>query len=189
MLLAKSIGWIGAAGLILFVGGTANANGSYPQLSGAHLISAEGGSIDNDQAAVPLGDPGSIGLAGLINFNSYGGASSVNVTITYEDRTVDPTFGAEDGFTCVLTNPDDVSYSLSKGIGTLTLTVSSYDTCPQTTTGDPFNSNTGKRINFNLYVATNAQFQTSGRIEVVSMSLVDALLDGIVGSSLTGSIQ
>lgn len=189
MIRHKSFRWIGLAGLLLFVGGTANAMGYYSQLSGTHLISAEGGSIDNDQGSVPLGDTGSIGLAGLINFNSYGGASSVSVTITYEDRTVDSVFGAEDGFTCVLTDPDDVSYTLSKGVGTLTLTVSAYDTCTQTTTGSSFSANIGKSINFNLYVATNAQLQTTGRIEVVSMSLVDALLDDIVGSSLTGSIQ
>ena len=191
MLNGKRFSWIGGVGLLLLVGGTAHANSSYShsQLRGAHLISAQGESIDNDQAVTPLGDPGSLGLAGLIDFNDYGGASSVNVTITYEDRVVDPTFGAEDGFTCVLTNPGDVAYTLSGGVGTLTLTVSSSDVCTQTTTASPFTANVGNGITFNLYVSTNAQLYASGRIEEVSTSLVDVLLDSIVGTSLTGSIQ
>src|SRR5271154_4869457 len=117
MLGKKLFGLIPVLGLMLAIGGTASAASNiYPLIGALRLINATGQTIDS------AGNIGGIGLSGLITFNSTGGASSVNLTLTYEDNSVWSGV-ATDVFTCVLTNPADITYTLSPaqtGVGTST---------------------------------------------------------------------
>jgi hypothetical protein len=131
--------------------------------SGRHLISAVG-AVHETVAA----ESGTISLSGLIDFNKSNGASAVDVTIDLVDS-------GGDSIACVLSTPSDVTYSLSKGMGTLTLTVGSSDVC---TTG-----NTGKTIVFNFVVLSN-----TGRITATSINLVDDMSDVVDLTTATGSI-
>lgn len=131
--------------------------------SGRHLINAAG-AIHETAAS----ETGTISLSGLIDFDKSGGASSVDVTIALVDS-------GGDSISCVLSTSADVTYSLTKGIGTLTLTVGENDTC---TTG-----NTGKAIVFNFVVLSN-----TGRITATSINLVDDMSDVVDLTTATGSI-
>jgi hypothetical protein len=132
--------------------------------TGRHLISAAG-AIRETTAA----ESGTISLSGLIDFNKSNGASAVDVTIDLVDS-------GGDNIACVLSTPADVAYTLSKeGIGTLTLTVGSADTC---TAG-----NTGKAIVFNFVVLSN-----TGRITATSINLVDSMSDLVDLTTASGSI-
>jgi len=182
---------VGAAallGLALVMVGTANASGFSP-LIGTRLISAEGGTADN------AGELGTFGLSGLINFNNSGGASWLNVTLTYQDSYFAAN-SAEDGFYCVLSTPSDVAYTLNtNGVGTLTLTVhgsdvSGTDTCTQTFNGGDLqerHSNSNNSIVFNLYVL-GSLIATDARITATTSNLVDYSYDTIQTTTLTGSI-
>ncbi len=120
------------AGSLTATGGALN------QISGLRLLNAAGGASDN------FTDGGNLALAGLVNFTAKGGASALDVTISYSDEAVD-------NFSCELTNPADLSYSLANGIGTLELTVSQQDA--NTTCKDPDGDNdyVGDSITFYLY--------------------------------------
>jgi hypothetical protein len=195
---------IGVLGSFLLAAGTAAASGPYSPLAGPRLISAQGGASDINfdlnlvnylgEVIFVSGQPGSIGVAGLIDFNNSGGANSVNVTVSFEDNfvieTTEFTPGPVSGLSCVLTDPADVKYSLSNGVGTLTLSVASDDSCTRTTDGTQLPANVGTAsITFNLYVAARPLFQVNGRIEAVGITFFDALGNSVVGTSLTGSIQ
>lgn len=86
-------------------------------------------------------------LAGSVRLNHKGGAKALDVTLVYSD-----TAGPPDAETCHLTDPADLTYSLSKQVGMLTLTIGSNDSCYSTLngTGSPVD-NTGNSITFNLY--------------------------------------
>jgi hypothetical protein len=132
--------------------------------SGRHLISAAG-AIRESVAS----ETGTISLSGMIDFDRTGGATAVDITIDLIDS-------GGDTISCVLSTPADVAYMLSKeGIGTLTLTVGSTDTC---TTG-----NTGKAIGFNFVVLTN-----TGRITATTIDLVDSMGDVVDLTTLSGTI-
>jgi len=132
--------------------------------TGRHLISAAGAVRESIAA-----ETGTISLSGMIDFNRTGGATAVDITIDLIDS-------GGDNISCVLSTPADVAYTLSKaGIGTLTLTVGSTDTC---TTG-----NTGKSIGFNFVVLTN-----TGRITATSIDLVDNMGDVVDLTTLSGAI-
>ena len=132
--------------------------------SGRHLISAAGAVRETSAS-----ETGTISLSGLIDFNRTGGASAVQITIDLIDS-------GGDNIACVLSTPSDVAYTLSKeGIGTLTLTVGSADTC---TAG-----NTGNAIVFNFVVLSN-----TGRITATSIDLVDSMSDVVDLTTATGSI-
>ncbi|HLX38085.1 MAG TPA: hypothetical protein VKR29_09800 [Candidatus Binataceae bacterium] len=132
--------------------------------TGRHLISAEGAIRESTES-----ETGTIGLSGLIDFDTKGGASAVDITIALVDS-------GGDTISCVLSTPADVAYTLSKeGIGTLTLTVASGDTC---TTG-----NTGNSITFNFAVLGN-----TGRVTATSIDLVDSMGDVVDLTTLTGAV-
>jgi hypothetical protein len=152
-----------AAGMIatmLFLARVPSANA----FSGRHLISAAG-AVRESAAS----ESGTLSLSGMIDFNKTGGASAVQITIDMIDS-------GGDNISCVLATPGDVAYTLSKeGIGTLTLTVGTGDTC---TAG-----NTGKKIVFNFVVLTN-----TGRITATSIDLVDNMSDVVDSTTATGAI-
>jgi hypothetical protein len=105
----------------------------------------------------------------MIDFNKSNGASAVEITIVLVDS-------GGDNINCVLSTPADVAYTLSKeGIGTLTLTIGSGDTC---TAG-----NTGKAITFNFVVGSN-----TGRITATSIDLVDSMSDLVDLTTASGSV-
>jgi len=176
----------------LGLSGIANAASNiYPLVGAPRLINATGQTIDSE------GDTGGIGLSGLITFNNSGGASSVNLTITYEDNDFVLATGANpDVFTCLLTSPSDVTYNLTPsqtGVGTstsgaLTISVGPDDLCTQTGTGTSF-SNNGNFLSFNLYVYIPASLQINGRIAETFSNLADPSAAQIAGASLTGTLQ
>src|SRR5580704_6123898 len=131
---------------------------------GRHLVSAQGAVHET-----VANESGTIALSGMIDFNKSNGASAVEITIVLVDS-------GGDNINCVLSTPADVAYSLSKeGIGTLTLTVGSGDTC---TAG-----NTGKAITFNFVVGSN-----TGRITATSIDLVDSMSDVVDLTTASGSV-
>src|SRR6266851_2173949 len=87
------------------------------QATGDRLIEAGGGALDLDDFGSPSGH---MAMAGLIRLNplgrgvTTGTAKTLDVTIDYEDHV------AADKLSCHLTIPGDVSYTLVKGVGTLT---------------------------------------------------------------------
>jgi len=146
------------------VAGTVQAasGGQLNVLSGSHLFNAVGGTTDDS------GESGHMGIAGLAVLNTGGGANGLDVTLSYQDSN-------DEGLACELTNPADLSYSLTKGVGTLTLTVSSADsaTCAM---------GTGNSITFNLY-AVGGQ----ARIISTSSSLQDNYPDIIDDPAVVGT--
>jgi hypothetical protein len=128
------------------------------QATGDRLIEAGGGAVDFDDAGFPNGH---IALAGLIRLNplrrgvATGTAATLDLTLDYEDHIVG------DHLTCHLTLPGDVSYTLVKGVGTLTLTVGNASECIGV-------DNTGKDIVFALYVGG-----AKGRVVSTSSTLLD----------------
>ncbi len=120
-------------------------------LSGRRLFNALGGTTDK------VGDSGHIALGGLAKLDAKGVVKTLDVTLSYVDS-------VSGGFACELTTPTDLSYSLSKGVGTLTLTVSATDTsCTPAVIGSS--------ITFNLY---SAGMGTPARIIATSSSLKDS---------------
>lgn len=123
---------------------------------GQMVLSGTGQTIDSD------GDFGHESLAGSIDLNRKGGASSLDVTLVYSDNS-EP----QDAETCHLTDPADVAYSFSGNVGTLKLTIGPNDSCYSTLKGpgSPVN-NSGSYLTFNLYkgnqglvtVSTNSDF-------------------------------
>jgi hypothetical protein len=144
------------------------------KILGSSLISVLGGATDN------FGDNGSLGLAGTINFNGSGGANSLNITVSYQDDNTEP---SPDIFICTLTNPSDVSYTLSNGVGTLTISINPSDSCVYPT-AHALNA-TGS-ITFKLYsVAT--LFGPFTRITNAGASFVDSEND-VIYTNATGGL-
>ena len=149
----------GIVGAVLLLSNVTAANA----FSGRHLITAAGAVHET-----AVSETGTIALSGLIDFTKTG-ASAVQISIAMVDS-------GGDSISCVLSTPADVTYTLSKeGIGTLTLTVGSGDTC---TTG-----NTGKSIVFNFVVLSN-----TGRVTATSINLVDSMSDLVNLTTATGTV-
>jgi hypothetical protein len=150
------------------------SGGGSAQAGGDRLIEAGGGAIDADDIGFPSGH---MALAGVIHLNplkkgeATGTARALDVTIDFEDH------AAADHLACHLTAPGDVSYTLSKGVGTLTLTVGSAPEC----TGV---NNTGKKIVFALYVGG-----AKGRIISTSSTLLDTDADAIGEVTVVGEFS
>ena len=134
-------------------------------LSGVRLFNALGGTTDSNF------DAGHIALGGLAKLNAKGVVKTLDVTLSYVDSD-------RDSFTCELTTPADLSYSLSNGVGTLTLTVSSTDTACTT-------AGVGNSITFNLY---SAGAGTQARIIATSSSLKDLFGNVIDSAAMSGSL-
>jgi hypothetical protein len=148
------------------------------QAGGNRLIIASGGAVDFDDS----GHTGHMALAGAIALQpirkneAHAEAKALDLRIEYQD------FFETQHMSCHLTTPSDVSYSLDKGVGQITFTVSASDSC--TNNG---HSNTGKSITFTLYAAG-----AKGRIVSTDSTLVND--DGetignvaVVGEISTGS--
>lgn len=119
---------------------------------GGYSITAHGGGTETNQ---PF-DDGHMDVAGFAVLDGKGGATALNLTVAYQDDDED-----NDGPTCLLTNPADLTYSFAKstGIGTMTLTVAADDVCyPGNNYGnssDAVTIETGKSISFVLYAGAN----------------------------------
>ncbi len=120
---------------------------------------------------------GHMTMSGNAVLNTTGGATSVNLTINYEDNDLD-------SFVCQLSNPKDLSYSLSSSAaGTLTLTVSKYDTCIDSLDGDTLN-NAGQSLTFDLYSGGNTV-----RIISVASDLEDSSGDPVLDPNMVGEFD
>jgi len=138
----------------LALSGEMNPSGSgSSQATGVRFVSGGGGVFSSGDLFL-----GHMALAGLISLNPMtkkektGTAKSLDLTLTYY-------VPGYDNVVCHLTDPSDVSYTLDKGVGTLTLTVGSNDTC---NLGNNHNS-----LSFDLYVAG-----ASGRIVSTGANLL-----------------
>jgi hypothetical protein len=146
------------------------------QATGQRLIEAGGGAVDRDDSGKPSGH---MAMAGFIELNplkkgvTTGTAKALDLTLDYQD----PSFG--DHLACHLTIPGDVSYTLVKGVGTLTFTVGSASECPLA-------DNTGKKIVFALYVGG-----AKGRIVSTFSTLIDndGATDIIGGVAVVGEFS
>ncbi len=152
---------------------------------GTRIMLAGGGASDCFDCLEPwvtLSLGGHMNLAGNAVLNTWGGASSLNMTLNYQDN--DPI----DGFYCRLRNPKDLSYSLSPtGAGSLSLTLSSCyngDCCFTTLGSYPIYFNAGKSITFDLYSGGN-----TARILSVASDLEDANYDVIVDPAVIGEFD
>jgi hypothetical protein len=122
-----------------------NSGGGSNQATGPRLIEAGGGAVDTDDGGHPSGH---MAIAGSIQLNSItkkapvGTAKALDLQIEYEDFV----FGQH--MSCHLAFPTDVSFTVTKGVGILTLTVSAGDAC--TNNG---HSNTGNHITFAFVVS------------------------------------
>ena len=151
------------AGSLTATGGALN------QISGKRLLKAVGGASDD------YTDAGNLALAGLVTFTPNGGASALDVTISYSDEN-------PDNFSCELTNPSDLSYSLKNGIGTLTLTVSQQDANTTCTDPDGDNDYVGDSITFYIY-----SFGGQARMIAGTSTFDDSAGDFIDSLSVVGS--
>ncbi len=118
---------------------------------GGYSITAHGGGAETIQDF----DDGHMDVAGFAVLDGKGGATSLNLTVAYQDDDED-----NDGPTCLLTDPKDLTYKFPKktGIGTMTLTVAADDVCyPGNNYGIPSDTvtETGNSISFALYVGAN----------------------------------
>lgn len=102
-LLVKTAGLLAAATCAI---GTGVA---HAQLAGPKMLQAFGDTMDTS------GNHGHMALAGRATFDGRGSAKAIDLTLSYIDRN-------GDNSTCELTNPSVLSYNLTKGVGTLTLT-------------------------------------------------------------------
>jgi len=160
------------------------AAGNARALSGPEVLAAFGAISDsNGGNTLTTHDQGGLALAGRITFTPGGGASAVNITLGYTDNDCCTLFPAHDGITCSLTTPSDVAYTLTNGVGTLTLTVAATDTCVQTVAGTSV-ANTGKKIAFNMYKAAGAI-----ALSATSMDLIDGAGHTIGSLAVSGSLS
>lgn len=165
--------------LALGIVGTARAG-----IAGPKILTAQGGTTDGN------GDTGHIVMGGLVVLNNHGGAKSLDLTIAYLDNPTLSTFTADD-FSCSVTNPSDLTYSDSKGIGTVTLTLSSSDTCTGTVNSSTF-SNSGNSISFNVYSQGSkmSMISTGGTLDDGESDTIDAgAISGEMKPSGAGSSQ
>jgi len=146
------------------------------QATGDRFITGFGGAVDTDDTGADGGASGHMAMAGLIQLNplkkgvTTGTAKALDVTIDYQD------FFFDQHLACHLINPADVSYTLVKGVGTLTLTVGSAGECDTT--------NTGNFIKFALYAGGS-----TGRIVSTSSTLIDNDLDVIDSPAIAGEFS
>jgi hypothetical protein len=139
------------------------------RLIGVKLFNAIGGTSG---VTFPIPGPppnGHIALAGRATLDGKGGAKALDLTLNY--------FGSEGTMTCQLTNPSDLSYTVSKGVGTLTLEPSASDS-------NCMPNEAGKSITFALYAVGR---QT--RLIATSSSLVDTQGDIIDSIAMSGSMS
>lgn len=119
---------------------------------GGYSITAHGGGAETIQHF----DDGHMDVAGFAVLDGKGSATSLNLTVAYQDDDED-----NDGPTCLLTDPADLTYNFDKstGIGTMILTVAADDVCyPGNNYGNSSDAVTieaGKSISFSLYVGAN----------------------------------
>jgi hypothetical protein len=164
------VGNVALSGEILPSGAGSN------QATGDRLLEAGGGAVDFDDAASPSGH---IALAGFIRLNplrrgaTTGTARTLDLTLDFEDHVF------TDHLLCHLTIPGDVSYTLVKGVGTLTFTVGSASECNvDNFTGTP------KEIVFMLYVGGSR-----GVIVSTSSTLLDFDLSRIGEPAVVGEFS
>ncbi len=152
----------------LALSGTLTPAASIPKnrLGGIALFNALGGTTDTSSLH---SDSGHLALAGRAALTPKGAAKSLDLTLSYIDSD-------NDNFVCELTDPTDLSYSISKGVGSLTLKVGANDsaTCP---------NSVGESITFTLY---SAGAQT--RLIATSSSLADSFGDVIGSVAMAGSM-
>jgi hypothetical protein len=152
-----------ALGVVFLTGGAAMADTDIPQLSGPRLLSAAGDNHTKSNTA-------HLSLAGLVVFDGQGGASSLDVVVQGND------FFADDGLTCELTTPSDLSYIAGAGgVGTLRLVIGPSDNCLQTTTGNSL-SNAGEEIDFDLFI--DGKNASGKKNEASFVSTASNLTDG-----------
>ncbi len=163
-------------GNVAILGELEPAGSGSDQASGDRFITGFGGAVDTDDSGSPSGH---MAMAGLIHLNplkkgeTTGTTKALDVTIDYED------FSGSQHLACHLTSPGDVSYTLgavTKGVGTLTITVSSVGECNV--------DNTGKKMVFALYVGGS-----TGRIVSTFSTLVDSDLDVINAPAVAGEFS
>lgn len=161
-----------APALALTTAATASAG-----VAGPKILTAAGGVTDSH------GDTGQIVMGGLVVLNNKGGAKSLNLTIAFQDNPVVSTVSV-DSFVCTVTDPADFSYSITKGVGTATLTLSSSDKCVQTLTPSNTFSNAGKSISFQVYAL-------GSKLRMVSTgsTLVDGVDDPLVDVAVSGGMD
>jgi hypothetical protein len=131
------------------------------QAGNDRLMVGDGGAVDTDDGGSPSGHmalAGEIDLQPIRKGEAHAEAKALDMDIEYQD------FFETQHMHCHLTTPSDVAYSLEKGVGVITFTVSAGDSC--TNNG---HSNTGKTISFALYAAGS-----KGRIVSTGSTLVDS---------------
>jgi hypothetical protein len=133
------------------------------KLTGVHVLNAFGGVTDSN------GDGGHMAIGGLITVTPKGQTKSLDVALSYTDS-------AQDNFVCHMTNTNDLSYNISHGVGTLTLTPNASDTNCKFTAG--------RSIRFSVWSAG----ANSWRILSTSSSLHDPLNDVIDSVAITGTM-
>ena len=148
------------------------ACGRLNSLPGPSLAVATGQITDSNSDPI-----GHLSFARAIDF-THNSANQLDLTLVYSDLD-DPV----DAIKCDLSNPSDVSYSLHNGIGTLTLTISSSDTCFQTASPSITLANTGNSIALTL----DAPFSGDSLVVSTASNLVDGHGDvnddlGVVGA-------
>jgi hypothetical protein len=150
-----------------------NSGSGSNQATGPRLIEAGGGATDGDDEV-----SGHMAIAGSIQLNSVkkeevGTAKTLDLQIEYEDFI----FGQH--MSCHLAFPTDVSFTVKKGVGILTLTVSAGDAC--TNNG---HSNTGNHITFAFVVS-------GGKARLISTesTLVDSDGDTIRDVAVVGEMS
>lgn len=170
--------------LALGIVGTARAG-----IAGPKILTAQGGTTDSDA------DTGHIVMGGLVVLNNHGGAKSLDLTIAYLDN---PSIsgGTGDDFSCNVTNPSDLTYSHSKGIGTMTLTLSAQDTCTRTVDSSTF-SDSGESISFNVYshgskmsmISTGGTLQDGAGDPIGAAAISGEMKPSGTGSPQTGGMR
>jgi hypothetical protein len=150
-----------------------NSGSGSNQATGTRLIEAGGGAVDGDDDV-----SGHMAIAGSIQLNSIkkgevGTAKALDLQIEYED------FFRNQHMSCHLAFPTDVAFTLTKGVGILTLTVSAGDAC----TNGGF-SNTGNHITFAFVVSGS-----KARLISTESTLVDSDGDTIRDVAVVGEMS
>ena len=146
-------------------------------VAGPKILTAEGGVTDSH------GDTGHIVMGGLVFLNNNGTARALNLTIAYQDNPAIASSGADDSFFCVVTNPSDLTYSISNTVGTATLTLSSTDRCVSTLSG-VIGLQAGHSISFQIYTL-------GAKVHMVSTgsTLLDAIGDELDNVAVSGEMD
>ena len=150
-----------------------NSGSGSNQATGPRLIEAGGGAVDGDDDV-----SGHMAIAGSIQLNSVkkgevGTAKALDLQIEYED------FFFGQHMSCHLTFPTDASFTVKKGVGLITFTVSAGDAC--TNNG---HSNTGNHITFAFVVSGS-----KARLISTESTLVDSDGDTIRDVAVVGEMS